>query len=154
MSATSVAFGEGKAGPGRVMTEIIAEWEHPVEWGKVRELARAVQDRHSEAADLVPPPTFPVVLNADFIERMIVDRLKLDRTRTVHGEQEYEYRRPLRIGERVRCRARIASDTTKEGKRGGRMRLVVSEIEMTNALTGEVIGYERSTAIETSGAAP
>ena len=134
------------------MSEVIAEWVHPVEWGKVREFARAVKDRHSEAADLVPPPTFPVVLNADFIERMVVDRLLLDRKRTVHGEQEYEYRRPLKVGERVRCRARIASDTAKEGKRGGRMRFIVSEIEMTNAETGEIIGWERSTAIETSGA--
>ena len=133
------------------MSAYTSEWVHPVEWGKVREFARAVKDDGSEAEDLIPPPTFPVVLNADFINRMVVDGLNLDRKRTVHGEQEYEYRRPLRVGERVRCRGRIVSDTTKAGKRGGQMRFVVSEVEMTNAETGEVIGYERSTAIETSG---
>lgn len=136
-----------------VMSEILAEWEHPVEWGKVREFARAVKDRHSEANDLVPPPTFPMVLSADFIERFIVETLQLDRKRTVHGEQEYEYLRPLRIGERIRCRARILSDTVKAGKRGGAMRFVTTEVEMANASTGEVIGFERSTAIETEGAA-
>lgn len=134
------------------MSDVIAEWVHPVEWGKVREFAVAVRDPGAALEPPVPPPTFPVVLNASFIERMIVEVLKLDRSRTVHGEQEYEYLRPLRAGERVRCRARIASDTVKQGKRGGSMRVVVSEIEMSAETTGEIIGYERSTAIETAGA--
>ncbi len=133
------------------MSGILAEWVHPVEWGKTREFALAVRDPGAAAEPPVPPPTFPVVLNASFIERMIVEVLKLDRSRTVHGEQEYEYLRPLRVGERVRCRARIASDTVKQGKRGGRMRIVVSEIEMSEEATGALIGYERSTAIETAG---
>lgn len=135
------------------MTGILAEWVHPVEWGKVREFAVAVRDPGATTEPPVPPPTFPVVLNASFIERMIVEILKLDRSRTVHGEQEYEYLRPLRVGDRVRCRARIASDTTKQGKRGGQMRIIVSEIEMSDEATGAIIGYERSTAIETAGAA-
>ncbi|MEZ5925907.1 MAG: MaoC family dehydratase N-terminal domain-containing protein [Hyphomicrobiaceae bacterium] len=134
------------------MSDILAEWVHPVEWGKVRELARAVHDPGATQEPPVPPPTFPVVLNASFIERMVLDILKLDRARTVHGEQEYEYLRPLVPGDVVRCRARIASDTVKQGKRGGSMRIVVSEIEMSDAATGEIIGYERSTAIETAAA--
>ena len=134
------------------MNDVVAEWLHPVEWGKVREFARALHDPGGEVEPPVPPPTFLVVLNASFIERMIVDILKLDRARTVHGEQEYEYLRPLAPGDVVRCRARIASDAVKQGKRGGQMRIVVSEIEMSDAATGEIIGHERSTAIETAGA--
>ncbi len=130
------------------MPEIIAEWVHPVEWGKAREFAQAVHDDHVEAGS--PPPTFPVVLSADFIERLVTDVLDLDRKRTVHGEQEYEYRRPLRVGETVRCRASIIEDKVKQGRRGGSMRVVVSEIEMTSEPGGEVIGYERSTSIETA----
>ncbi len=139
------------------MTDVIAEWVQPVEWGKVREFSRAVREIHSEAEPLIPPPTFPMVLSADFVERLIVDDLKLDRRRTVHGEQEYVYHRPLRVGERVRLRARVLSDTVKLGKRGGRMRVVVTEVELASEATGEVIGFERSTAIETApveGAAP
>jgi hypothetical protein len=133
-------------------SDVIAEWTHLVEWGKVREFARAVHDPGGETEPPVPPPTFPVVLNAAFIEHMIVDILKLDRARTVHGEQEYEYNRPLEVGDVIRCKARVASDSVKKGKRGGAMRIVVSEIEMSDAATGEIIGYERSTAIETEAA--
>ena len=130
------------------MAEIIAEWVHPVEWGKAREFARAVHDDHVEAE--TAPPTFPVVISAGFIERLVTEILKLDRKRTVHGEQEYEYRRPLRVGEKVRCRASVIEDQVKQGRRGGAMRVVVSEVELSSEADGEVIGYERSTAIETA----
>jgi hypothetical protein len=129
---------------------IIAEWTHPVEWGKAREYAFAVHDDHAEAEPAVAPPTFPVVMSASFVERLVTETLKLDRRRTVHGEQEYEYRRPLRVGEVVRLRASIIEDKVKQGRRGGAMRVVVTEIELLTEPGGEVIGYERSTAIETA----
>ena len=128
------------------------QWEFPVEWSKVREFARAVHDDHLEGEPLAAPPTFPVYMTADYIERLVVEELRLDRRRTVHGEQEYEYLRPLKAGDRLICRARIVEDYVKEGRRGGRMRFVVCETEMTDATTGEVIVRERSTAIETAPA--
>ncbi len=127
---------------------ILGEWDHPVEWGKVREFARAVNDPRLGREPPVPPITFPVVLTASFVERFVTELVPLDRRRTVHGEQEYEYRRPLRVGETVRCRARITRDETKQGRRGGRMRLLTVEIELSARETGEVIGYERMTTVE------
>lgn len=126
--------------------KVIAEWVHPVEWGKVREFARAVNDPRADPQ--TPPPTFPVVLSAEFIERFVRELLPLDRQRTVHGEQEYEYRQPLRIGQSVRCRARLMQDEVKKGKRGGAMRVVTVEIALSDAATGEELGTERMTAIE------
>jgi hypothetical protein len=96
----------------------------------------------------VPPLTFPVVLTAEFVERFVSELLSLDRRRTVHGEQEYEYFKPLKVGQLVRCSARIVKDEVKQGKRGGRMRLVTLEVKLTNAQSGEVIGFERMTAVE------
>jgi len=125
---------------------VLAEWVHPVEWGKVREFARAVHDPRADPQ--TPPPTFPVVLSAEFIERFVRELLPLDRERTVHGEQEYEYRRPLRIGQSVHCRARLTQDEVKTGKRGGAMRLVTVEIALSDADTGEDLGTERMMAIE------
>lgn len=136
------------------MTDALAvrEWEFPVDWSKVREFARAVHDDHWNAEPLVPPPTFPTYLTADYIAWLVGEALNLDRRRTVHGEQEYEYLRPLRVGSRLRCRARVVEDYVKEGRRGGRMRFVVCETEMRDADTGEVVLRERSTAIETAPA--
>lgn len=131
------------------MTADIAEWEFAVEAGKLREFARAVHDDHRDAS---APPTFPVYVTAAYVERLVVEILKLDRRRTVHGEQEYEYLRPLRAGDRLRCRARVVEDYVKEGKRGGRMRFVVCETEMRDAATGELVVRERATAIETAAA--
>ena len=132
---------------------ILAEWVYPVEWGKVREFARAVHDPRAGREPPVPPPTFPVVLSAEFVERFVRELMPLDRKRTVHGEQEYRYFRPLRVGQRVRCRARMARDEVKEGSRGGRMRFVTVEIDLEDAGTGEKLGVERMTAIE-KGAEP
>jgi hypothetical protein len=127
-----------------------AEWPFTVEAGKVREFARAVFDENWRADTPAPPPTFPVCVTAAFIETLVVEILKLDRRRTVHGEQEYEYARPLRAGDRLLCRGRVAEDYVKEGRRGGRMRFVVAEVEMRDAATGELVLRERSTAIEMS----
>jgi hypothetical protein len=127
----------------------VAEWDFIVEAGKLREFARAVHDDPSVG---IAPPTFPVYVTAAYVERLVVDILKLDRRRTVHGEQEYEYLRPLRAGDRLRCRARVVEDYVKEGKRGGRMRFVVCETEMRDATTGELVVRERATAIETAAA--
>jgi hypothetical protein len=128
-------------------TPDIAEWDFVVEAGKVREFARAV---HDDNAVGVAPPTFPVSATAAYVEHLVVEVLKLDRRRTVHGEQEYEYRRPLRAGDRLRCRARVVEDYVKDGKRGGRMRFVVCETEMRDAATGDLVVRERATAIETA----
>jgi hypothetical protein len=133
------------------VSELLAEWVVPVDWMKVRDFARAVHDDHAEAEPPVPPPTFPIVLSADFVERLVTKLLPLDRKRTVHGEQEYEYRRALRVGERLRCRARILSDTAKPGRRGGQMRIFVVEVELCEDGSGAVVGYERMTSIETAG---
>jgi hypothetical protein len=127
-----------------------AEWVFDVEAGKVREFARAVHDAHARDEPLIAPPTFPVCISADYIDHLVNDVLRLDRGRTLHGEQEYEYLRPLRPGERLLCQARILEDFVKEGKRGGRMRFVVCETVMRNAQTGEVVLRERSTSIETA----
>jgi hypothetical protein len=121
-----------------------------VERSKVREFARAVYDDH--AGDEIPPvpPTFPMYGVADFERSFLFDVLKLDRKRCLNGGQEYDYARPLRIGDRVRCSARVTEDFWKEGRRGGRMRFVHFEIDMTDAATGEPILRSRALTIVTA----
>ena len=134
--------------------DFVYEFRYPIQSLKVAEFARAIGEDFAaggaEGEDMPVPPTFPIVFTTPFLEVMLVDLLKLDRSRVLHGEQEYVYRRPLRIGDRIVARSRIAEDYEKEGKRGGRMRFVVSETEIRDEATEELIATERCTTIETA----
>ncbi|MDH6235014.1 hypothetical protein M2281_005636 [Mesorhizobium soli] len=134
-------------GPG----DIIEEWDFTVEAGKLREFARAVRDVHWLDSDIAPP-TFPVVASADFVERLVTDLLALDRARTVHGEQHYDYFEPIRVGDRLRCTARLAADELKAGRRGGKMRIVTTEVEFRSVATGSLVCRETMTSIEKAAA--
>lgn len=122
-------------------------WEFVVEPERVRSFALAVQDPYASANPPRPPPTFPVCATVEYVTRLIVEQLKLDRRRVVHGEQEYEYLRPLRAGDRLACRARIARDFVKPRSQGGHLRLIVTETEMRDAFSGDLVLIERSTAV-------
>jgi acyl dehydratase len=92
-----------------------------------------------------------VVISAEFVERLVATTLCLDRSRTVHGEQEYEYLEPLKSGDRLRCSARLVSDEVKTGRRGGSMRVVTTVVESMSAANGRVVCRETMTTIEKSG---
>lgn len=56
------------------------------------------------------PPTVLTAAEFAVIPAIVGDpELGLDFTRVVHGSQEYEYRRPLAVGEQFVARARLAS---------------------------------------------
>ncbi len=103
-------------------------------------------DEHGVASDIAPP-TFPVVASASFVERLI-NRLGLDRTRTVHGEHSYEYLQPIMAGDTLHCVARMISDETKFGKRGGSMRMITTEVAFVSARTGLTVCRETMLSIE------
>lgn len=126
---------------------ILDEWEFHVERGKVREFARAVQDSHWSDSDIAPP-TFPVVASAQFVERLVTGLLGLDRSRTVHGEQQYEYFEPIVAGDTLHCTARTVADEIKPGKRGGAMRMVTTEVAFVSASTGRLVCRETMLSIE------
>lgn len=127
--------------------EVLESWEFTVERAKLKEFARAVQDVHAETGDIAPP-TFPVVSSAGFVERLVTGRLGLDRSRTVHGEQAYEYSEPVRVGDTLRCTARLIADETKLGTRGGFMRIVTTEVEFVSLATGRTVCRETMRSIE------
>ncbi|MGE3875924.1 MAG: MaoC family dehydratase N-terminal domain-containing protein [Parvibaculaceae bacterium] len=131
--------------------DIIEEWDFHVEAGKVREFARAVHDAHAEDT-MIAPPTFPVVAAAGFVERLVATTLALDRSRTVHGEQSYDYLEPIVAGDLLHCRARLTGDTVKAGKRGGAMRIITIEVEYRSAASGRLICRETMTTIEKGAA--
>lgn len=131
--------------------DIIEEWDFRVEAGKVREFALAVRDIHAEDSPIAPP-TFPMVAGAQFVERLVSTLLTIDRSRTVHGEQAYEYFEPIVAGDLLQCRARLIGDEVKAGKRGGAMRFITVEIEYRSGTSGRVLCRETMTTIEKGAA--
>jgi acyl dehydratase len=125
-----------------------------IEFGKIREFAKAVKDDnpiYRDEARCVAPPTFLMTI-AHWIGDLGATRtaVKLDYTRLLHGEQDFEYRRPIRPGDTLTFRSRTKEVFEKQGKRGGTMLFVIGETEFKNQ-HGEIVAYMRNTAIETSG---
>jgi N-terminal half of MaoC dehydratase len=112
-----------------------------VEKGAIVKLAEAIGDPASEyRAGEAAPPTFPTTF------RMPIPGLsEVDPARFLHGEQEYEYDRPLRAGDRITCVARIADVREKE-TRVGPATFVVAEIEGRDE-AGERVFVGRSTLL-------
>ena len=123
-----------------------------VELGKIREFARAVKDdKPAYREGTLVPPTFLMTL-AHWIGDLGQTRsaVKLDFLRLLHGEQEFEYVRPIRAGDVLTFRSRTKDVFEKQGKRGGKMLFIVGETEFRNQ-GGEVVAYSRNTVIETEG---
>src|SRR6267143_868391 len=95
-----------------------------VELGKVREFARAVKDDQPAYRGETPlaPPTFLMTI-AHWIGDMGQTRsaVKLDYRRLLHGEQEFEYVKPIRAGDVLSFRSRTKDVFEKDGQRGGKI---------------------------------
>lgn len=134
------------------MAEDAIEFRLPVDRDRVREFALAVGEDNPilldvEAArlagfpDVVAPPTFTVtqILEVPREERERRLGANLDYERVLHGEQEFVIRRLPVAGEVLAGTMRIVRDVVKEGKRGGRMRIVTYESRFTDAEGNDVV---------------
>ncbi|MEV0729381.1 MULTISPECIES: MaoC family dehydratase N-terminal domain-containing protein [Polymorphospora] len=95
---------------------------------KIREFATAIGATdaayHDPAAaralghaDVVAPPTFPVVVTMESSRRQIVDdpALGVDYSRVVHGDQRFRYTRPIVAGDELVCVSTIEEITSRGG---------------------------------------
>jgi acyl dehydratase len=124
-----------------------------VERDRVTEFARAIgeQDplfldpeaaREAGFTEQLAPPTFPTVMQIMTSGQVVLDQeLGLNYAMVVHGEQEYEWRRPIVVGDVLRATPRIADIYAK-----GPNEFLVIEAEITDA-GGEVVCVARSTLL-------
>jgi hypothetical protein len=99
-----------------------------------------------EGREDVVPPTFVTAAEFEQFPQIIGDpELGLDFTRVVHGEQEYEWFRPLVLGERLTSRSRLAQIRHKAGNG-----FLTIETELIGT-DGEAVVTARSTMIERGG---
>lgn len=127
---------------GVTLNEALIGKEYPsvtftVEGDHVRRFAAAVGDDRAYT-----PPTFVTAPEIAAMAQVVGDpELGLDFTRVVHGEQEYEWHRPLAVGDVLSVTPRIAGIQAK----GGHEFLVV-ETELRDA-HGELVVLARNTLI-------
>src|SRR2546421_6877939 len=88
------------------------------------------------------PPTFVTAMQIRTSGQVVLDQdLGLDYSRVVHGEQEYEYRRPVKVGETLTATPRIAGMYSK-----GPNEYLVIEAEIRDA-GGQTVVIARSTLL-------
>jgi acyl dehydratase len=133
-------------------------YEFRVERGKIKEFADAIGDpnpvyRDPEAAKQagfpgIPAP--PTLLRTFLYETTEArDALKVkDWSYIVHGEQEFEYLKPVIAGDVLTARDRIVSITEKESKRAGTLQIAVIESAFVNQ-RGETVQIARRSLVET-----
>lgn len=137
-----------------------------VEAGKVEEFARAVGDdnpahRESDAArdqgfEAIPAPLtflrtsyFPRFRPTGIDVRFGFD-LGFRAENVLHGEQTYEFERPVRVGDELSGETTLVDVYQRDGRRGGTMTFAVFETEFRDA-TDDLVCTERITRIETGG---
>lgn len=137
-----------------------------IEAGKVEEFVRAFRDDYSvfrdeevaqEAGydDIPAPLTFTRVAyfpryRPDDIGSDLGFDLGLRKENVLHGEQEYEYERPLVVGDVLSGTTTLVDVYQSEGSRGGTMTFCVYETEYRDQ-NDELVLTERLTRIETGG---
>ncbi|MGH7917879.1 MAG: MaoC family dehydratase N-terminal domain-containing protein [Candidatus Binataceae bacterium] len=132
----------------------------PIEWSKVREFARAIKDPNpiyfdpeaarKECGGIPVPPTF-LQAAAFWQDADSTPTMHFDMRRILHGEQEFEFFKPILVGDVLSGTSRIADLYEKEGGRGGKMTFLVMEIEYRDQ-KGEKVAVARSTLVETGKA--
>ena len=138
---------------GKTSTPVVMH----IERGKIREFARAIKDEDpvyhdeayaaKEAGGIVPPVTFLQTVSHWDDGRGRV-RIPFDLKRVLHGEQEYEFLEPIRVGDVLTVVSTITDIFEKPGKRGGSMNFAVTETTYTNQ-KGEVVCRAKHVTIET-----
>ena len=109
--------------------------------------AAALDDRNPEYATTAPP-TYPIAFMTQAMSGGMDTFLELGLNfmTLVHGEQEFEYVRPVRVGETLTLTGRIADVYEKTSGSGGVLDFVVLETEGRDQANAPVF-YSRNVLI-------
>jgi peroxisomal enoyl-CoA hydratase 2 len=122
-----------------------------VEAGKVHEFAGACLDSGASDPAYVPLTITEVATHFWEPPESRAGFNELDRSRLLHGEQEFEYERPLMLGDVLTGQTQLKARYTKAGRRGGEMTFTVYETTFVDA-TGGVVVRATKTLLEVSDA--
>jgi acyl dehydratase len=120
---------------------------------KIKEFAEAIGDpnpvyRDREAAkaaghpDVIAPPTFPIVISLSGGD-LLDPELGLNFAMVVHGEQRFEYQRPLRAGDVVVTESTIAAMRSIGRNERLDIKTVITTVEGEHVCTAHNVLIER-----------
>lgn len=113
-------------------------YEFTVESRHARQFRQAIGDdnpiysdpayaEESAYGEMILPLTFPVAMSGEGVDFPI----ELDYKRMLHGEQEFIYQQPIRVGDTLTCQMKVHDIYEKEGKKG-KMQFLVLDTEVHN----------------------
>ena len=136
------------------------EFTFNVEKGNIQDFAISIGDpdpmfydeayaKRSRFGGIIATNTYSHALRGDKIALLkaipeIGDRIP---EKLLHGEHEIEYFKPLRPGDVVTFKIRIADIFTREGKRNGVMDVVVIDVPCYNQNKEKVLAYRQTFVI-------
>jgi acyl dehydratase len=104
--------------------------------------------REAGFPDVIAPPTFPIVISMASSARALAEPgLNVNYAMVVHGEQRFEYTRPLRAGDVVTAQVTI-SDIRDVGRNS-----LMTTTTQISTVDGEHVCTAYSTLVERGGAA-
>ncbi len=121
--------------------KIYAPFTIDVEKGRLRLFAKAIGEtnpvysdedaaRKAGYASLPAPPTFAFSIAMDAEQPFkVLEDLGVDKTRSMHGEQIFDYLEPICAGDTITGSQRVVETFEKKG---GAMRFIVTETALTN----------------------
>jgi acyl dehydratase len=109
--------------------------------------AAALGDTNTEY-ETVAPPTYPIAFMTQAMSGGMdtFSELGLNFMTLVHGEQEFEYVRPIEVGETLTLTGRIADIYEKKNSAGATLDFVVLETEGKDP-AGKPVFYSRNVLI-------
>ena len=131
------------------------EWPLPTTYlvgrEKVREFAAAIGERspacHDPAAargfgypDVVAPVTFPVVITGPELDRLLADpAINVPLHRVLHGEQRFEYSRPIVAGDELSVVSRLTAVRSMAGNDFLTIAAEMSDAEGAHVVTATAV---------------
>ena len=114
---------------------------------KVREFARAVQATHPEHhdvdaaraaghADVIAPPTFPIVIQELTLRQLLEDESAgVDFSRVVHGDQRFTASRPIVAGDELTAQLTVTSVKSLGGNDMVTSESVITDVDGEHVVT-------------------
>jgi acyl dehydratase len=121
-------------------------YRYEVSREKIREYAAAtgvqIPEELLEDGDLIAPPTFAACLSSGRGASWASDPELGAHPALVHGAQEYDFHRPLRVGDVLICTPSIVNIASRSSTE-----ILTAQLDCTDAVTGDPVVTARSTIV-------